>query len=106
MADTALGVRPAVVVSREELIRSNDVVAVLVTSGRFETRSTLPQCVPFWAGQDGLVKDCVAQSESITFLPTTDLNLGRKIIGLLNATALREVIRAVGDMMGSDCEPD
>ena len=106
MADTALRVRPAVVVSREELIRSNDVVAVLVTSGRFETRSTLPHCVPFWAGQYGLVKDCVAQSESITFLPTTDLNLGRKIIGLLNATALREVIRAVGDMMGSDCEPD
>lgn len=106
MADTALGVRPAVVVSCEELNRSNDVVAVLVTSGRFETRSTLPNCMPFWAGQYGLVKDCVAQSESITFLPTTDLNLGRKIIGLLNATALREVIRAVGDMMGSDCEPD
>ena len=55
MADTALRVRPAVVVSREELIRSNDVVAVLVTSGRFETRSTLPHCVPFWAGQYGLV---------------------------------------------------
>ena len=44
---------PVVVVSWEELNRDNWVVAVLITSQRFEERSQQPNCVPFRAGEFG-----------------------------------------------------
>jgi mRNA-degrading endonuclease toxin of MazEF toxin-antitoxin module len=50
MADTDAGKRPVIVVSREELNRGNWVVAVLVTSTHFATRSKRPHCVAFAAG--------------------------------------------------------
>ena len=56
---------PIVVVSREELNRGNWVVAVLITSQRFEERSRQPNCVPFRAGEFDLRRDCVAQAESL-----------------------------------------
>ncbi len=43
LAHTDGGIRPVVVVSREELNRGNWVVAALITSTRFSLRSTLPQ---------------------------------------------------------------
>jgi mRNA-degrading endonuclease toxin of MazEF toxin-antitoxin module len=56
---------PIVIVSREELNRGNWVVAVLITSKRFEELSRQPNCVPFRAGEFGLGVDCVAQTESL-----------------------------------------
>jgi mRNA-degrading endonuclease toxin of MazEF toxin-antitoxin module len=47
LAETDAGIRPVVVVSREELNRGKWVVAVLVTSAQFPLRSILPHCVPF-----------------------------------------------------------
>ena len=55
-ADTADGKRSAVIVSREEWNRGRWVVAVLITSVHFPTRSTLPHCVPLRAGEFGLTK--------------------------------------------------
>jgi len=104
-ADTASGVRPAIVVSRSELNRGKYVVAVLCTSTDFELRSKLPHCVPFRAGEFGLTKDCVAQAESITFIPLLDFHVDRGPIGVLDDSSLRDVVRAIGNMLDADCEP-
>ena len=59
------GRHPVVVVSREELNRGHYVLAVFCTSSRFTVRNTLPNCVPYRAGQFGFTADCVAQCENI-----------------------------------------
>ncbi len=78
---------------------------VLITSAHFPTRSSLAHCVPFRAGEFGLTKDCVAQAETITYLEISDLDLGAGTLGVLDESRIRDLIRAVGNMMGSDCEP-
>ncbi len=105
LADTISGVRPAIVVSRPELNRGRYVVAVLCTSTDFEARSQFANCVLFRAGEFGLTRDCVAQAEAITFIPLTDLHLHDGPIGVLDETALRDVIRAIGYLLDADCEP-
>jgi mRNA-degrading endonuclease toxin of MazEF toxin-antitoxin module len=94
---------PVIVVSREQLNRGDRLVAVLCTSQKFAKRSILPHCVPFQAGQFGFNKNCVAQCENILLVDKADLDLTP--IGTLNATALRDVIKAIGDVIDSDCEP-
>lgn len=106
LADTDAGRRPAIIVSQEELNRGRWAVAVLVTSTRFDARANQPNCVPFRAGEFGLTKDCVAQAEAITYLAVDDLDPGAGPIGVLDEARLRDLIRAVGRMMGSDCEPE
>jgi len=93
---------PVVVVSREELNRGNWVAAVLVTSKRFEERSNQPHCVPFRAGEFGLTKDCVAQGESLFSIRRQELG---DHLGTLDDERWRSLIKALGNMMGSDCEP-
>jgi mRNA-degrading endonuclease toxin of MazEF toxin-antitoxin module len=105
LADTEAGKRPAVVVSREELNRGNWVVAMLLTSAHFDVRSTLPHCVPFRSGDFGLTKDCVVQAETITYLAVSDLDPDAGVLGVLDESRMHDLIRAVGDMMGTDCEP-
>jgi mRNA-degrading endonuclease toxin of MazEF toxin-antitoxin module len=104
-ANTDAGVRPVVVVSREELNRGNWVVAVLITSAKFSLRSALPNCVPFRAGEFGLDKDCVAQAETISYIAASDLDLERGIRGVLDAERRRSLIKAIGHVIDSDCEP-
>jgi mRNA-degrading endonuclease toxin of MazEF toxin-antitoxin module len=106
LAHTDAGSRPAVVVSREELNRGNWVVAVLITSTRFSLRSTLPHCVPFQAGEFGLDKDCVAQAETVSYIAVVDLDLDRGALGVLDAARMRALIKAIGHVIASDCEPD
>ncbi len=84
LAHTDAGIRPVVVVSREELNRGNWVVAVLITSTRFSLRSTLPHCVPFHAGESGLDTDCVAQAETVSYIAVADLGLDQGILGVLD----------------------
>lgn len=104
-ADTDAGRRPVVVLSREELNRGNWVVVVPITSTRFAVRSRLPHCVPFRAGEFGLSKDCVAQAELVGAILTTRLDVSSGPIGMLDEVRMRDLIKAVGDVMGSDCEP-
>ena len=94
---------PVIVISRAELNRGSRVLTVLCTSQRFEVRSTLPHCVPFQAGQFGFTKDCVAQCENLVRLEK-DL-LDPDPIGVLDDMALRDVIKAIGHAIDSDCEP-
>ena len=105
MADTDAGKRPVVVVSREELNRGHRVVAVLATSTHFATRSNLPHCVAFSVGEYGLTKDCVAQAETITYLAVSDLDMDSGLIGVLDEVRMRALIKAIGHMLASDCEP-
>ena len=93
---------PVVVVSREELNRGNWVAAVLITSKRFEERSKQPHCVPFRAGEFGLSKDCVAQGESLFSIRREELG---EHLGSLDEERWRDLVKALGNMMGSDCEP-
>jgi mRNA-degrading endonuclease toxin of MazEF toxin-antitoxin module len=106
MAATDSGNRPVIILSRSELNRGRWVVAIPMTSANFVTRSSLPHCVPFRTGEFGLAKDCVAQAEAITYIAASDLDLDAGAIGAIDAARLRELIKAVGNMMASDCEPE
>jgi uncharacterized protein (DUF433 family)/mRNA-degrading endonuclease toxin of MazEF toxin-antitoxin module len=90
---------PVIVVSREELNRGDLVVVVLCTSQKFAVRSALPHCVPFQAGQFGFTKDCVAQCENI-FLVSKD-----SLAAILDDLAFRDLVKAIGHVFDSDCEP-
>jgi mRNA-degrading endonuclease toxin of MazEF toxin-antitoxin module len=93
---------PIVVVSREELNWGNWVAAVLITSKRFEERSKQPHCVPFRAGEFGLSRDCVAQTESLFSIRRVELG---EHLETLDVERWRDLVKALGNMIGSDCEP-
>lgn len=80
-------------------------LAVVCTSARFAVRSTLPNCVPFRAGEFGFTSDCVAQCENVLSIDTGQLDLSAGPVGTLDDIAHREVIKAIGYVMESDCEP-
>ena len=104
--DLATGHRPGIVVSRESLNLGNYVVMVLCTTKRFAIRSKLPNCVPFHAGEFGMPSDCVAQCEAIYALEKGEIDIASGVIGRLDASRLRDVIRAIGEVIDSDCEPN
>jgi mRNA-degrading endonuclease toxin of MazEF toxin-antitoxin module len=99
------GPHPVIVISRAELNRGRYVLAVVCTSARFAVRSTLPHCVALRAGQFGFTTDCVAQCENLLSIETTQLDLDSGPIGLLDDPTMRDVIKAIGYLMDSDCEP-
>ncbi len=97
---------PVVVVSREDLNRGKYVVAAVITSAQSAVRSRLPNCVPLRAGQFGMTKDCVMQGETAGPLRIARLELSSGPIAKLDDITFRDVIRAVGYVMDSDCEPN
>jgi mRNA-degrading endonuclease toxin of MazEF toxin-antitoxin module len=99
------GPHPVIVVSRADLNRGRYVLAVVCTSTRFSARRTLPNCVPFPAGDFGFTKDCVAQCENILSIDQGQLDLDAGPIGVLDEIALRNVIKAIGHVIDADCEP-
>src|SRR5262245_48185136 len=106
MADLETGgPHPVIVVSREELNRGRTIVALLITSAKFEARSKLPNCVSFRAGQFGLNKDCVAQCELLLALDVAQLDLEGGPVGTLDEATRRDVIRAIGYVIDADFEP-
>jgi mRNA-degrading endonuclease toxin of MazEF toxin-antitoxin module len=106
MADFAAGGRhPVIVVSREDLNRGRYVLAVVCTSARFSVRRSLPNCVPFQAGEFGFATDCVAQCENMLTIDKAQLDLTTGPLGVLDDVALRSVVKAIGHVIDSDCEP-
>jgi mRNA-degrading endonuclease toxin of MazEF toxin-antitoxin module len=95
-----------VVVSREELNRGKYVVATLITSQKFAVRSTLANCIPLRAGQFGLSQDSVVQGESAGPIRIARLDLARGPLAKLDDLTFREVIKAIGYVLDSDCEPN
>jgi mRNA-degrading endonuclease toxin of MazEF toxin-antitoxin module len=99
------GFRPVIIVSREDLNRGYYVVGVVCTSARFPVRSKLPNCVPFRAGEFGFTVDCVAQCENLLSIDKRQLDLDSGPFGVLDPERLRDVIKAIGYVIESDCEP-
>ena len=99
------GPHPVIVVSREELNRGHYALVVVCTSARFATRSKLPNCISFRAGQFGFTADCVAQCENVLSIDKMQLDLDAGPVGVLDEVALRDVIKAIGYVIESDCEP-
>lgn len=99
------GPHPVIVVSREDLNRGRYALSVVCTSARLAIRRTLPNCVPFQAGQFGFTADCVAQCENILSIEKSQLDLASGPIGVLDEMAMRDVVKAIGYVMESDCEP-
>jgi mRNA-degrading endonuclease toxin of MazEF toxin-antitoxin module len=99
------GPHPVIVLSREILNRGRYVLVVFCTSARFSIRSSLPNCVPFRAGQFGFTTDCVAQCDNLASIEKSDLDLDGGPVGVLDELAMRDVIKAVGYVIESDCEP-
>jgi mRNA-degrading endonuclease toxin of MazEF toxin-antitoxin module len=105
-ADFITGRRPVMVISREDLNRGSYALVVLCTSAHYSGRRQLPNCVPFPAGQFGLRTNCVAQCENLLTIHLSQLDLAAGPIGLLDHVTMRSVIKAVGYVMDSDCEPN
>jgi mRNA-degrading endonuclease toxin of MazEF toxin-antitoxin module len=99
------GSHPVIVVSREGLNRGRYALVVACTSARFGVRKELPNCVPFRAGQFGFKVDCVAQCENLLSIDRNQLDLAAGPLGILDERALRNVIKAIGYVIESDCEP-
>jgi mRNA-degrading endonuclease toxin of MazEF toxin-antitoxin module len=99
------GPHPVVIVSRENLNRGRYALVVVCTSARFFVRSVLPNCVPFRAGQFGFTADCVAQCDNMLSIEKVQLDLSAGPFGLLDDMAMRNVIKAIGHVIESDCEP-
>jgi mRNA-degrading endonuclease toxin of MazEF toxin-antitoxin module len=108
MADfESAGRHPVIVVSREDLNRGRYVLVVVCTSARFGTRRRFPNCVPFLAGEFGFTADCVAQCENMVSIEKTDIiDLDDGPLGILDEVRLRDVIKSIGYVMESDCEPE
>jgi hypothetical protein len=60
--------------------------------------------VPFLAGQFGFTAGCVAQCENMFPVHKNQLDLGAGPIAKLDELTMREIIKAVGYVMDSDCE--
>lgn len=99
------GRRPVIILSRESLNRGTYALVVVCTSARFSVRRSLPNCVPFQAGEFGLTADCVAQCENIIAIHKDQLDNPAVPIGRLDDLRTRDVIKAIGYVMDSDCEP-
>ena len=99
------GPHPVIVLSREELNRGRYALVVVCTSARFTARSQLPNCVPFRAGDFCFTTDCVAQCENLLSIDLAQIDLSAGPLGLLDELTFRDVIKAIGYVMDSDCEP-
>jgi mRNA-degrading endonuclease toxin of MazEF toxin-antitoxin module len=106
MADfTTAGKHPVIVVSRERLNRGIYALVLVCTSARFAVRRSLENCVPLLSGHFVLTKDCVAQCENMLSIDRAQLDLASGPIGTLDASTLRDMIKAIGHVLDSDCEP-
>ena len=94
-----------IVISREELNRGEHVLVTFCTSKKFALRSRLKNCVAFKAGQFGFSIDTVAQCENLLSIEKTRLDLDLGPVGVLGELAMRDVIKAIGHVIESDCEP-
>ena len=72
---------------------------------RFAARCQFANCVPFRAGAFGFTSDCVAQCENLLSIDLAQLDLSGGPKGSLDDMAFREVIKAIGYVMESECEP-
>ena len=97
--------RAFIILSAEQFNRGKYVIAVPVTSVKFDERKDLRNCVPFRAGQFGFDQDCVAQAEQVTTILIDELDIDEGFQDIVDDEAMRDIIRAVGYVMDAECEP-
>lgn len=102
-ASLDVGRHKVLVVSREDLNRGDKILVALITSQKFAPRSQLPNCVPLYAGTFGMTTNCVVQCENVFPAFVSDLDASPDAV--LDETTLRDVIRAIGNVLDADCEP-
>jgi mRNA-degrading endonuclease toxin of MazEF toxin-antitoxin module len=94
--------RRVIVVSASKLNRGDYVVVVPVTSSEFERRRHISNNVPFEANPPLFNRDCVAQAEGISVIKKIYL---RDKVGQISDEQMRDVIRAIAEVIDSECEP-
>lgn len=99
------GENSIVVVSREELNRGRKVSAVVITSAKFAVRSHLSNCVVLRAGEFSMSQDGVIQCETLAPIPKDVIDLDGGPIATLPDEVMPDVIKAIGYVLDSDCEP-
>jgi len=99
------GPHPVIVTPRETLNRGRYALVVPCTSSRFAIRSKVANCVAFRVGEFGFTADCVAQCENMLSIDQAQLDLAAGPLGVLDSTALRRVVMAIGFVIESNCEP-
>jgi mRNA-degrading endonuclease toxin of MazEF toxin-antitoxin module len=92
-----------VVVSREELNRGRQLLAAMITSSKFNVRSQLPNSIILRGGQFGMTTDSVVQCENVVAIETNEIR--GNPVAQLDATTMRDVIKALGYVFDADCEP-
>jgi mRNA-degrading endonuclease toxin of MazEF toxin-antitoxin module len=97
------GVRPVLIVSRDDLNRGSYLLVVPFTTAHLHRRSRLPNCVLFRAGQFGLSKDSVAQCEIMLSINQSQIQADS--LGQLDDAAMRDIVKAIGFVIVADCEP-
>lgn len=93
-----------IVISEERFNRGDYVHIVPITSKGFESRSKLSNCVAFRAGQYCFTSNCVAQGDALSLVEISSF-YGEKSLCEISGEDLRKVIRAVGAVIGAECEP-
>ena len=56
-------------------------------------------------GEFGFTTDCVAQCDNLLSIDFAQIDVSSGPQAVLDDTAFRQVIKAVGHVMASDCEP-
>jgi mRNA-degrading endonuclease toxin of MazEF toxin-antitoxin module len=99
------GRRPVLVVSRESLNRGRYIVVVAFTTARLAERRRMGNCVSFRAGEFGLVSDCVAQCDTIASVAADEIDTASGPVGMLDELTMRNIVQAIGAVIGAECEP-
>jgi hypothetical protein len=47
----------------------------------------------------------VAQAETISYIAVADLDLDHGVLGVIDEVRMRALIKAIGHVVASDCEP-
>lgn len=93
-----------IIVSREELNRGGYVGMVPITLKKYGLRKNLRNCVPLAAGRFGLTENSVAQAENLTLVEYSDLDCEAGPIARVDVVTMRAVVKAIGYVIGSDCD--
>jgi mRNA-degrading endonuclease toxin of MazEF toxin-antitoxin module len=100
--DRVAKARPCLIVSKDNINGGYDVTVVPFNGSDFANKKDKPFCVPFYCGEFGLSKDCVAKCDEIARIRKSDLN--RSKIGTIDTDRMAEVIEAVNWCIS--CEPE
>ena len=88
--------------SRDDLCRGDQVLAVPFYSQQLERRRNQPFCAVLDRGAGGLEKDSAAKGDEISYIDKDEIDFERGSLGRLNATEMQAVIRAVRYAMRDD----